>query len=114
MQPADWNDAGQRCIGVHLGAATIARDAGGHDVLALFNASDRPVEFVLPAAARDPAWRELFDTAGAAQAAARILPCRTTLAIESRSVILLEAHEGIAPAVAQDGADRVAGAPDAG
>jgi hypothetical protein len=86
-------------------------------VLALFNASDRRVEFVLPGAARDPAWRVLFDTAGPAVPAvpveARILPCRTLLVIEPRSVILLEAHADAGQSVAQERADRMAGASDA-
>jgi glycogen operon protein len=112
MQSADWNDAGQRCIGVHLGAASIARDASGCDVLALFNASDLAVDFVLPDAARSGAWRVLFDTSRPTPGGeTRVLPCRATLVIESRSVTLLEAYDPAPPPVMAH--DHSAGGPDA-
>jgi glycogen operon protein len=102
MGAADWDDAAQRCIGVHLGAATVARDAGGHDVLALFNAHDAPVEFVLPAAARDPAWRVLLDSAKprAAELETRAVACGQPLSVGARSVVLLEAHATVVAAAA--------------
>jgi glycogen operon protein len=99
MDAADWNDAGQRCIGVHLGAATVARDSAGHDVLALFNANDRPVEFVVPAAARELAWHVLLDSAhpGPPALETRIVPCGSTINVDARSVLLLEAHTVVVP-----------------
>jgi glycogen operon protein len=97
MEPGDWNDGAQCCIGVHLGAASVARDAGGHDVLALFNAHDGPVDFVLPAAARDPAWRVLLDSARPRAVALDpgIVACGSQLTVAARSVLLLEAHAAV-------------------
>ena len=114
MQPADWDDAAQRCIGVHLGAASIARDAGGYDVLTLFNANDRAVDFVLPDAARLGAWRILFDTSRPEpESEMRVLPCRATLVIEPRSVTLLEAYDNASSAGTVATQDHSVGGSDA-
>jgi glycogen operon protein len=115
MQAADWNDPGQRCIGVHLGAASTARDATGHDVLAIFNASEQAVDFMLPAAARHSEWSVLFDTMNpSAESAKAVLPCRTRRTIGPRSVVLLEAHEGGDGAADPGRTNIPPGAPDAG
>ena len=98
----------------HLGAASIARDASGYDVLALFNASDRAVDFVLPAAARLDAWRVLFDTSRPAPGSeTRVLPCRATLVIEPRSVTLLEAYDNASSPGTVATQDHSAGGSDA-
>ena len=81
-------------------------------MLALFNASDRTVDFVLPAAARADAWRVLFDTSRPEPGSeTRVLDCRATLVIESRTVTLLEAYDKASAPVLPP--DRSAGGPDA-
>jgi len=69
LADADWNNHDQAALAMLLdGAAIQEPDARGEPIvgdslLALFNGSDREVEFTLPAGSADARWARLLDTA---------------------------------------------------
>jgi isoamylase len=89
MNDADWNDAGQRCVGVRLGAAPSARDATQGSLLLLFNACAAVVDFEIPSPAPAASWRLVFDTANP-QASASFGAADRRFSASGRSTVLFE------------------------
>jgi isoamylase len=91
LSGADWNDATSRCLGVLMSAG--ARRAAFGDLLAIFNADDAPIEFVLPPAPAGASWSVLFDTALRHPGpGVRMLRNLASLPVEPRSTVLLESQ----------------------
>ncbi len=90
LAPPDWDHGGRR-LTLHV------RGDAAPDFLLLVNGEDAPVEFVLPAASHEHAWRRVVDTAAAppadftplTEASARSEPRAVTLG--ARSLVLLAA-----------------------
>jgi glycogen operon protein len=91
MTDVDWNDGTLRCLVLHMTGTVDARKDSGGDLLAAFNADDRPHELALPDAVHGNAWRVVIDTAQPdAETLSRVLRCKASLALPPRCTILLE------------------------
>ena len=113
MEPADWDDAQARSVGMWMpGAAIVDRGARGEpvrddDFLLLFHAGEKPVDFTLPGHGpgngngtgnRATGWRQLIDTATEDHGAAAAAPLKTgapsvlsaaAICVQPRSLVLL-------------------------
>jgi glycogen operon protein len=104
MQPADWGTGFGRAVGVYLNGDGIReRDVRGEEVtdlhfLLLFNAGDDSITFKIPRKAYSPAWDVVVDTAGKAADRSRLRP-GTGLAVEGRSMMVLQEHHTPEPEV---------------
>ncbi len=91
MADADWNDSNLRSIAVLMNGAA-SRAATG-DLLAVFNADERPIDLELPPPPEGSAWAVVFDTALAGPVADdRLLQRKEILRVEHRSTVLLESR----------------------
>jgi glycogen operon protein len=94
MTRRDWDDGGGHRLGVFLNGQEIpTRGAHGEPIgdqsfLLLFNADGEPCEFVLPPRRFALRWALELSTAEPARAAELFAP-RATVAVESRSLLLL-------------------------
>jgi glycogen operon protein len=90
MTPADWDDHGQKVVGMLIdGGATDevderGRPVSGQTVLLLFNGGEASRRFVLPAANRPGVWEELVNTARPGRRVIR----RSAVNLVGRSFIL--------------------------
>ena len=97
MEPDNWDADLNRFIGVFLNGQGIAgRDPRGERIidrsfLVYFNANGHTVECTLPAEEYSPAWEIVVDTAGVL--ANELTQAGATIVIESRSLVVLRAHE---------------------
>ena len=98
MQPEDWDSGFGRAVGVYLnGQGLRDRDARGErvvdvDFLLYFNAADEVVKCKLPAKTYGGAWDVVVDTSGRNTDRAA-LRAGNQLALESRSLVVLQAHQ---------------------
>ncbi len=98
MQQEDWDSGFGRAVAVFLNGDGIReRDRRGapisdHHFIVLFNAGDDTVEFLIPAVEFSPKWDVIVDTAGEHADTAPIDP-GSTLAVPSRSMMVLREHE---------------------
>jgi glycogen operon protein len=89
MAEPDWRDPAAKAL------VTLLAAPGEPPVLLLFNAADRPVDFVLPALPGAPRWRILVDTAqstGRPDVDKDRLPADAALALIARAAMVLEAQ----------------------
>ena len=93
LSDADWNDSHARCLGVLMSARAASRRATYGDLLAIFNADESTIEFVLPPPPPGASWCVLFDTALRHPGpGARMLRNLVSLPVEPRSTVLLESQ----------------------
>ena len=91
MTEADWNDSSLHCLALQLAGTIDARAGRQGDLLAVFNAGPGAVTLTLPQAAHGDAWRVILDTERpVAEVHPRILRCKETVPVASRSTLLLE------------------------
>jgi glycogen operon protein len=98
MQPDDWDSGFGKAVGVYLNGDGIRdRDVRGErisddDFLLYFNAAEQTVRFKLPPKSFNTSWDVVVDTAGKA-ADRTALKAGTQLPVESRSLVVLQAHQ---------------------
>ncbi len=98
MQPKDWDSGFGKAIGVYLNGDGIReRDARGQDVadtdfILYFNAADTVVTCKVPPKSYSASWDQVIDTAGKS-AGGKIVRAGTQLKLESRSILVLRAHQ---------------------
>ncbi|GAA1952772.1 glycogen debranching protein GlgX [Microbacterium deminutum] len=119
MQPEDWESGFGRAIGVFLNGDGIRqRDRRGERItdkhfVVLFNASDRPIDFLLPAPEFGPRWEALVDTVGELANTAMIEPA-SAVTLAAKALMVLREHEIPEPVVDHSVATSLAAGPRAG
>ncbi|ORV96249.1 glycogen debranching protein GlgX [Mycobacterium kyorinense] len=98
MSDDDWDAGFGKAIAVYLNGLGIPdRDARGERVsddsfFLCFNAHHEPIDFMLPARDFSPAWQVVLDTA-TADADGNPRECGTTVPVQSRAMVVLQASE---------------------
>ena len=94
MTTADWQHSGNRGLGLLLGGQTVVEGEGEavETLLALFNASEDSLDFVLPKPLDGAHWAGLLTTSPTEVAEDWLLPGGATMVLEPQSLSLFGLH----------------------